>query len=109
MIVGTKYIDQAELLKHCMNLQMLKDYCELLVPRVVRHQRAILDNQKYLVALYVRDFKSLTYTDRKELCEGLLKDVSVTGIANTIYDFEDLISNSNIEKLARYIREGVER
>ena len=88
---------------------MLKDYCELLVPRVIRHQRAILDNQKYLVALYVRDFKSLPYTERKELYEGLLKDVSVTGIANTVYDFEDLLSNSNIEKLARYVREGAEK
>lgn len=106
MIVGTKYIDQTELKSHCKNLEMLKEYCSLLVPRVIRHNLAIVNNQKYLVALYVRDFKSIPYQDRKALCEGLLKDVSITGLANEIYDFEDLIDEVNIEKLSKYLKEN---
>lgn len=106
MIVGTKYIDQTELRKHCKNSQMLKDYCMLLVPRIVRHQRAIVDNQKYLVALYVRDFKSIPYKDRKALCESLLEDVSITGVANTIYDFDDVLSMIDVERLSEFVVRG---
>lgn len=103
MIVGTKYIDRGDLFRHCKTVQMLKDYCEMLVPRVIRHDKRIVDNQRYLVAMYVRDFKSLPYTSRKELYEGLLDGVSITGLANCLYDFDDLIAEVDIEKLALYV------
>ena len=105
MIVGTKYIDRGDLFRHCKTVQMLKDYCEMLVPRVIRHDKRIVDNQKYLVlgAMYVRDSKPLPNPSRKELYEGLLEGVSITGLANCLYDFDDLIAEVDIEKLALYV------
>lgn len=105
MIVGCKHVDPGEILAHCKSVQTLKDYCAVLVPRILRHNVSIVNNQKYFVALYVRDFKSIPYKERKELCEGLLRDVSITGLANSIYDFEDIISEVDIEKLAKYVAE----
>lgn len=106
MIVGTKDINPQELLKNCRSVETLREYCTLLVPRVIRHNKSIVDNQKYICALYVREFKSLSYKDRKELYEGLLKDVSITGLANYVYDFNDILNEIDIEKLAMYVAEG---
>lgn len=107
MIVGSKDIDQHELLSNCKDITLLRDYCVRLVPRVLRHNMAIMNNQKYLVALYVRNFHSIPYATRKDLCEQLLEGVSVTGLVSEIYDYEDLIMSVDIEKIIRYVKEIV--
>lgn len=106
MIVGVKDIEQAEVRIHCTDVASLKHYCEMLVPRVIRHNRAIVANQQYYVALIVRDIQSIPYARRKELYEGLLADVSITGLANTLYDFADVISETDINKLSEFILRG---
>lgn len=108
MIVGTKDIDAADVLRHCKDVETLRHYSELLVPRVIRHDRRIVSNQKYCVAMIVRDLKSIPYARRKELYEGLLEDVSIFGVANMWYDFDDIMAEIDIDKLARYIAQGGE-
>ena len=63
-------------------------------------------NQQYYVAMIVRDIQSIPYTRRRELYEGLLSDVSITGVANTLYDFADVIAEIDINKLSEYIVRG---
>lgn len=103
MIVGIQDIQPSEVRKQCRDVESLRAYCTQLVPRVIRHDSRIVSNQKYIVALIVRDLKSIPYERRKELCEGLLEDVSIFGIANQIYDFEDIMSEVDINLLSKYI------
>lgn len=108
MIVGTKDIDAADVLRHCKDVETLRNYSELLVPRIIRHDRRIVSNQKYCVAMIVRDLKSIPYARRKELYEGLLEDVSIFGVANMWYDFDDIMAEIDIDKLACFILQGGE-
>ena len=103
MIVGTKEINLKVLKSKCGSIESLITYCEELVPRIVRHNREIVDNQKYLVALYLRDIKTIPFDKRHELCEELLRDVSLTGHANEIHDFDEILGEIDVDKLATYI------
>ena len=96
-----------ELRKHCNNIDMLRNYCLELVPRIIRHNTAIVCNQMYYVALHVRKIKSLSFDKRKELCEGLLSDVSITGVSDCVYDFEDVLSEIDVDKLITYVSDKI--
>ena len=102
MIVGTKYVDMAELRRNCADVMTLREYCRLSVPRLFRHDTRIVDNQKYYIAMLVRNIKSIPFDRRKDLYEGLLYGVHVTGVINTLYDVEEVIGEIDMEKLARY-------
>lgn len=103
MIVGCKDIDLEELRKSAKDATSLIHYAENLVPRILRHHVAIVNNQKYLVALYLRNIKSIPYKRRIDLCEELLTEVSVTGVINTIIDFNDILMSINIDELIDYL------
>lgn len=103
MLVGCKDIDFEELKSAALNKQSLEHYAVSLVPRCLRHINAIVDNQKYLVALYLRDMKSIPYVTRKLRCEELLKGTSVTGVINTITDFDDILMKVDMDTLVEYL------
>lgn len=103
MIVGTKDVEYSAIRAHCTDVETLSNYCEMLVPRIIRHDKRIVNNQKYYIAMIVRTMQSIPWNRRKELYEGLLRGVSVTGVINTIYDFNDVLNDIDIDKLARYI------
>ena len=103
MLVGTKEINLEELKHKAVNYGTLDTYCMDLVPKYIQHVQAIVDNQKYLVALYLRRINSISFNRRVELCEHLLKDVRVTGVTSTVLDFNDIMAETDIEKLLRYI------
>lgn len=106
MIVGCKDIDLYEVRQHCHNVNTLRDYSDSLVPRILRHDKRIINNQRYYVALFVRNIKSIQFNRRKELYEGLLEGVSISGLANEVYDFEDLMSVIDVNRLADFINRG---
>ena len=101
MIVGTKDVSPEEVRKHCRSVTALTSFCVELVPRLFRHDERIVSNQKYLVALMVRDLKSIPYETRRNLYEGLLD-----GVANEVYDIDYLMSQIDIDKLATFVNKG---
>lgn len=103
MIVGTKDIDLETLRLAARNINSLRDYAEGLVPRCIKHISEIVNNQKYLVALHLREIRSIPYKRRIELCDMLLKDVSITGVINTIVDFNDILMNIDMDMLIDYL------
>ena len=74
-----------------------------LVPRCIRHIQAIVDNQKYLAALYLRNIQSIPYNTRKQRCEELLSGISVTGVINTVTDFEDILLQVDMDLLITFL------
>lgn len=65
MIVGTKDVEAYEVAQHCRDLNMLRSYSDSLVPRILQHDKRIINNQRYLIALVVRDIKSIPYAQRR--------------------------------------------
>lgn len=103
MIVGKKDIDAYDVLEHCGTVYELRDYADSLVPRILKHDKRIVNNQRYLVATVVRNIKSIPWDRRKELYEGLLEGVAISGLANVLYDYEDIMYSVDIDKLADFI------
>lgn len=103
MIIGSKDVDYDLLKAATKSNNALANYAVSLVPRCIRHIPQIVDNQKYFVALTLRDLKAIPYTLRKERCEELLHGVSIAGVVNTIIDFEDILLQVDMDLLVQYL------
>lgn len=106
MIVGTKNLDMYDIRNYCHTVSALRDYSDSLVPRILRHNQQIVNNQRYLVALVVRNIKSIPWSRRKELYEGLLEGVAISGLANQVYDYEDIMYEIDVDRISDYINRG---
>lgn len=103
MLVGTKQINSSELRKACKLGEDLVKYAMDLVPPPMRHIQAVVSNQKYLVALNVRNIIAIPWKQRKELCEYLLNGVYIKGVVDTIYDYKDILTEIDAEQFKRYL------
>lgn len=108
MIVGSKNINKSELAKCVSSVSKLIDYSDSLVPEYLRHRKEILFNQRYIVALAVREIQSISYNDRVALLDNFLRDTYITGVVDRIYDIEDLFDYVDKEEVER-IRDNEEK
>lgn len=90
MVIGSKNL--TTLYRHLGNLE---EYSISLIPRLFSNNREIINNQKYFVALGVRNLSFLDYNTRVDLCNKLLEDIYLTGSLDEfieiaeLYDFVD--------------------
>lgn len=101
MIVGSKNINKSELAKYVSSVSKLIDYSDSLVPEYLRYRKEILFNQRYIVALAIRDMQSISYNDRVALLDNFLRDTYITGVVDRIYDIEDLFDYVDKEEVER--------
>lgn len=108
MIVGSKNINKSELTKCVSSVSKLIDYSDSLVPEYLRYRKEILFNQRYIVALAIREMQSISYNDRVALLDNFLRDTYITGVVDRIYDIEDLFDYVDKEEVER-IRDNEEK
>lgn len=108
MIVGSKNINKSELAKCVSSVSKLIDYSDSLVPEYLRYRKEILFNQRYVVALAIREMQSIPYNDRVMLLDRFLRDTYITGVVDRIYDIEDLFDYVDKEEVGR-IRDNEEK
>ena len=108
MIVGSKNINKSELAKCVSSVSKLIDYSDSLVPEYLRYRKEILFNQRYIVALAIREMQSISYNDRVMLLDRFLRDTYITGVVDRIYDIEDLFDYVDKEEVER-IRDNEEK
>ena len=108
MIIGSKNINKSELTKYVSSVSKLIDYSDSLVPEDLRYRKGILFNQRYIVALAIRDMQSISYNDRVALLDNFLRDTYITGVVDRIYDIEDLFDYVDKEEVER-IRDNEEK
>lgn len=101
MIVGSKNVNKSELAKCVSSVSKLIDYSDSLVPEYLRYRKEILFNQRYIVALAIREMQSIPYNDRVMLLDRFLRDTYITGVVDRIYDIEDLFDYVDKEEVER--------
>lgn len=109
MVVGCKDLDFAATKRACKSAETLRAYALDTVPTPLRHIQAIVDNQKYLIALQVRAISSISWQQRKALCEALLEGVFIRGVPDAVYDYNDLLQAIDVSAFERYLREEEEK
>lgn len=102
MVVGSR-VDVNVLRHKLRSVDDLKRYAEILVPRSFRHITKIIDNQKYLVAIELRNMKSIDFKKRHALADELIKDITISGTMNEIVYAEDLLQFADFNKIVRYL------
>lgn len=108
MIVGSKNVNKSELAKCVSSVSKLIDYSDSLVPEYLRYRKEILFNQRYVVALAIREMQNIPYNDRVMLLDRFLRDTYITGVVDRIYDIEDLFDYVDKEEVER-IRDNEEK
>ena len=108
MIVGSKNVNKSELAKCVSSVSKLIDYSDSLVPEYLRYRKEILFNQRYVIALAIREMQSIPYSDRVMLLDRFLRDTYITGVVDRIYDIEDLFDYVDKEEVER-IRDNEEK
>lgn len=105
MIVGNKDINLKELKKVYNNESLLNQFCMRQVPRYLWHNTAIVNNQKYLIALYLRKLESIPFKDREYWSNYLIDGITITGVPTRMVDFKDLLMYVDMDKLLQYIKQ----
>lgn len=108
MIVGSKNINKSELTKYVSSVSKLIEYSDSLVPEYLRYRKEILFNQRYIVALAIREMQNISYNDRVALLDNFLRDTYITGVVDRIYDIEDFFDYVDKEEVER-IRDNEEK
>lgn len=101
MIVGSKNVNKSELTKYVSSVSELIEYSDSLVPEYLRYRKEILFNQRYIVALAIREMQNISYNDRVALLDNFLRDTYITGVVDRIYDIEDLFDYVDKKEVER--------
>ena len=103
MIVGTTNLDYAELKRFAGRPHELVAYVDSLVPIWARHVTEIVMNQRYFVAIHLRNVLTIPYKQRRELVDELIKDVSITGLMTGFTSIEDIVKSCANEEFIKMI------
>ena len=109
MLVGTTDIPIAKLMHVANNPEKLKSFAEQLVPVFFRHIKPIVDNQKYLVAIHLRNECKGNYNAWHDACKELLKGVHITGSISDVYTCADLLAACNVTDIKTFLKKEVQR
>lgn len=103
MIVGTTVLDYKELKMFTSRPQELVYYVDNLVPIWARHIKGIVHNQRYYVAVHLRNVLSIPYKTRMSMIDALVKDVTLTGIMSGFTSITDIVDSCDTESLMHMI------
>lgn len=103
MIVGRTNLNYAELKRFVGKPHELVAYTENLVPAWARHINEIVANQRYYVAIHLRNVLSIPYKQRKELVEALIEGVSITGVMSSFTSITELVDACDKSMLIKMI------
>lgn len=106
MLVGTKTIDHSRFNK-IKSVSQLERLSISLVPEVLRHLPYVIDNQKYIVALYFRKYSDLPFKRKKELLDEFTKNLAIKGSITNITSFEDILFEADVDVLMREVLKNV--
>lgn len=104
MLVGKSNVNLQELLAHTATAEAFIEYSDSLVPSEFRHVKAIIDNQRYLCCLLLRQSKSISWDKKKEILDCVLYDVHIVGYTNCVIEVGTLFALTNRENVNKYYR-----
>lgn len=102
MVVGSE-IDTRKLIRASSSLEELKKYSDGLVPKCLRHIKELIYNQRYYVAIELRNVKSLDFYKRNEMANKLIEDIYISGTFNEVVFISEVLAYADMDKVFKYI------
>lgn len=104
MLIGTKDLNFEYIKQHQSEPDSIVNYALSLVPKWAVHIRGIVANQRYYVAVKVRNMLTIPYKTREAITNRLIEDISLYGMINDFVSLDELLSECNTEKLVEALR-----
>lgn len=105
MLVGTTTLDYKELKRFQDTPEELVYYVDSLVPIWARHIKGVVHNQRYFVAVHLRNVLSIPYKTRMAMVDVLIRDVTLTGIMSGFTSIMDIVESCDKDSLIHMIEE----
>lgn len=103
MIVGTTKLDYKSLKRFVGRPEELLVYTDNLVPKWARHIESIVLNQRYYVAIHLRNVLSIPYKQRMQLVEHLLSSVTLQGVTSEFVAITEIVDSCDKEALIKML------
>lgn len=104
MLVGKSYVELHDLVRHTKDVDMFKEYCDSLVPSEFKHVQAIIDNQRYLCCLVLRQAKTVDWDKKSQIIESVMRDIKIIGFTDTVVEVSTLFGLADKERILQYGR-----
>lgn len=104
LLVGKIDISIAELVKHDNSIEEFIAYADSLVPKEFAHIPQILQNQRYINCLAYRKKTMINWDKKKEICNGVLRTINVSGFTDRLIEVNDLMNAVDSQVLESFYR-----
>lgn len=103
MIVGTTKLNYSELKRFVGRPAELVTYVESLVPSWARNVPYITQNQRYFVAIHLRNVLTIPYKPRMELVNALVDKIALAGIMTDFTPITEIVDSCDTATLAKLV------
>ena len=103
MIIATDNLNYEVIKLYINNPSGLINYVDSLVPVWLRHIKSITYNQRYYVAVHLRDLKSIPYKDKMCMVNSLVKGIHLTGNMTDFVTIDTILQQCNIPVLVEML------
>lgn len=105
MVVGTTYIDYNKINTFVGHPSQFKDWVDSLVPCWAKHIEGIIDNQRYYIAIHLRQVISIPYVQRMELINPLIENIKIKGSVDGFVAITDILALCDTKVLVEALKE----
>lgn len=107
MVVGTLYLDYDVIKTFTSHPEDIVAYCDSTVPIWANHLDTIVKNQRYYMAIHIRNLLTLPFNDRQRMVEHLIKGITVSGVMTVFISITDIIEACDKKLLLRVLEEYI--
>ena len=104
MLVGQSNVSIAELEKNARDLDAFKKYCDSLVPEDFRHVSSIVNNQRYICAMMLRNSSHVTWKQKKDIVDEIMRGIRIVGYTDQVIDLSVLLNRVDVKRLEMYFQ-----
>lgn len=103
MLVGSTDLNFAEIKKFVGRPLDIVAYATSLVPIWARHMDVLVNNQRYYLAINIRNMLSIPYKQRDELVKILTANIRIAGVITGFTPITELVDNCDKDKLIQML------
>lgn len=105
MLIGSDNIDYNKITSMINDIPGIIAYVESMIPAYARHLPYIVMNQRYYVAIHIRDMLHIPYKVRMEAASALISGITIFGVITSFTPIKTLFECVDANVLIKMLQE----
>ena len=105
MVIGTTELNFDIIKTFASHPEDLPAYCDNTVPLWARHLDTVIKNQRYYMAINIRNLLTIPFKERQRMIETLVRGVTIKGVVTEFVCITDIIEACDKDLLLRVLEE----